>query len=133
LKKYKQLDLAGVQRPGNEIIDAALAWMEKQKENPFFSWIHFYDPHIPYEPPEPYLSQYKERGLTGLYDGEIAFMDEQIGRCISWLEQNELDKKTIIVIMGMKKGSGQKCLKCCFFSKTINEGTMTCFSLIFTA
>lgn len=100
LKKYKKLDLAGVQRPGNEIIDAALAWMEEQKENPFFSWIHFYDPHTPYDPPEPYLSQYKERGLTGMYDGEIAFMDEQIGRCISWLEQNELDKNTIIVVMG---------------------------------
>jgi len=100
LKKYKQLDLAGVQRPGNEIIDAALTWMEEQKENPFFSWIHFYDPHTPYEPPEPYLSQYKGRGLVGMYDGEIAFMDEQIGRCISWLKENELDKKSIIVIMG---------------------------------
>ncbi|MFP4081382.1 MAG: sulfatase-like hydrolase/transferase [Candidatus Aminicenantes bacterium] len=99
LKKYKKLDLAMVQRPGNEVVDAALAWLEKNKKDPFFAWIHLYDPHAPYQPPEPYLSQYNT-GLVGLYDGEIAFTDEQIGRCVSWLDQNELDKSTIVVIMG---------------------------------
>lgn len=99
LKKYKQLDLALVQRPGNEVIDAALAWLEEQKENPFFAWIHLYDPHTPYEPPEPYFSQYNT-GLSGLYDGEIAFTDEQIGRVNSWAAENNLDKKTIFLIIG---------------------------------
>lgn len=99
LRKYKQLDLAGVQRPGNEVIDAALAWLESHKESPFFAWVHLYDPHTPYEPPEPYYSQYNT-GLIGLYDGEIAFTDEQIGRCVSWLMQNELEKETIVAIIG---------------------------------
>lgn len=99
LKKYKQLDLALVQRPGNEVVDAALAWLENQKEGPFFAWIHLYDPHTPYEPPEPYFSQYNT-GLTGLYDGEIAFTDEQIGRVDSWIAENQLDDKTIILIIG---------------------------------
>lgn len=100
LQKYKQLDLGMVQRPGNLVMDAALAWLEGQKNNPFFAWIHLYDPHTPYEPPEPYYSEYSPRGLAGLYDGEIAFTDEQIGRCVAWLGKNGLDKKTILVIVG---------------------------------
>ena len=100
LKKYKYLDLGAVQRPGNEVMDAALAWLEGQKKSPFFAWIHFYDPHVPYEPPEPYTSEYKDRGMIGLYDGEIAFMDEQIGRCVSWLEKNGLDKNTVLILVG---------------------------------
>ena len=100
LKKYKHLDLGAVQRPGNEVMDAALDWLDEQKNSPFFAWIHLYDPHTPYEPPEPYLSEYRPRGLVGLYDGEIAFMDEQIGRCLSWLEANGLDKSTVLVLVG---------------------------------
>jgi arylsulfatase A-like enzyme/Tfp pilus assembly protein PilF len=99
LKKYKQLDLGLVQRPGNEVVDAALSWLETQKENPFLAWIHLYDPHTPYEPPEPYFSEYST-SIAGLYDGEIAFTDEQVGRCVEWLVQNGLDKKTIIFILG---------------------------------
>lgn len=100
LKKYKHIDLGSVQKPGNEVMDVALDWLEEKKNSPFFAWIHLYDPHTPYEPPEPYLSEYRSRGLAGLYDGEIAFMDEQIGRCIRWLDNNELDKNTILILVG---------------------------------
>ena len=100
LKKYRHIDLASVQRPGNEVMEAALGWLEGRKDDPFFAWIHLYDPHTPYEPPEPYRSEYGGRGLAGLYDGEIAFMDEQVGRCVTWLEKNKLDKSTVIVLVG---------------------------------
>ena len=100
LKKYKHLDLGAIQRPGDQVMDAALAWLEEQKNSPFFAWIHLYDPHIPYKPPEPYFSEYGSRGPSGLYDGEIAFMDEQIGRCVSWLAENGLSEKTIIILIG---------------------------------
>lgn len=100
LKKYKHIDLGAVQRPGNEVMDAALDWLEKEKNSPFFAWIHLYDPHTPYEPPEPYLSEYRPRGLAGLYDGEIAFMDEQIGRCVNRLERNGLDRSTVLILVG---------------------------------
>ncbi|MDH4219094.1 MAG: sulfatase-like hydrolase/transferase [Candidatus Aminicenantes bacterium] len=100
LRKYKHIDLGAVQRPGNQVMNVALDWLDEQKGNPFFAWIHLYDPHAPYEPPEPYYSEYSHQGLSGLYDGEIAFMDEQIGRCVSWLEKNGLSKKTIIVLIG---------------------------------
>lgn len=100
LKKYKKLDLGLVQRPGNEVVDAALAWLENEKDKSFFAWLHLYDPHTPYAPPEPYRSEYGSSGIAGLYDGEIAFMDEQIGRCLEWLEKNGLRKRTIIAVIG---------------------------------
>ncbi|MCX6575208.1 MAG: tetratricopeptide repeat protein, partial [Candidatus Aminicenantes bacterium] len=59
-----------------------------------------YDPHVPYAPPEPYYSEYGRRGPAGLYDGEIAFMDEQIGRCTAWLTKNGLDKNTVMILIG---------------------------------
>lgn len=100
LKKYKKLDLGGVQRPGNEIVDAAVKWLDTQKEKPFFAWIHLYDPHTPYEPPEPYRSQYNNGKMSGLYDGEVAYTDEHVGRVLDWLKQNNLDENTIVVVMG---------------------------------
>lgn len=99
LKKYKTLDLGGVQRPGNQVMDAALAWLDERKAAPFFAWIHLYDPHSPYEPPEPFRSEYG-RDLAGLYDGEIAFMDSQIGRCMAWLKANGLEDRTVVVLVG---------------------------------
>jgi len=99
LKKYKHLDLGGVQRPGNEITDAALAWLEGRKDKPFFAWVHFYDPHSPYQPPEPFYSEYN-KSMAGLYNGEIAFMDSQIGRLESWLETNRLVKNTVFILIG---------------------------------
>ena len=100
LTKYKRLDLGSVQRPANEVMDAALEWLEGHKEGPFFAWIHLYDPHTPYEPPEPFLSRHRGRGLPGLYDGEIAFADQQVGRCLSWLRTGGIDGSTVVVVMG---------------------------------
>jgi len=100
LKKHKHIDLAGVQRPGNEVMDAALAWLGGHKPGPFFAWIHLYDAHSPYEPPEPFRSKYEGRGLAGLYDGEIAFADQQVGRLVSWLRSEALDQRTVLVVIG---------------------------------
>jgi arylsulfatase A-like enzyme/tetratricopeptide (TPR) repeat protein len=100
LNKYKHLDLGMVQRPANQVMDAALSWLEAREDKPFLAWIHLYDPHTPYEPPEPYFSQYRKGGPAGLYDGEIAFMDEQIGRLVAWLDQNGLDRSTVLLLVG---------------------------------
>jgi arylsulfatase A-like enzyme/tetratricopeptide (TPR) repeat protein len=100
LRKVKQLDLAAVQRPANQVMDAALRWLDGHKNGPFFAWIHLYDPHTPYAPPEPLLSEFGRRGPAGLYDGEIAFADQQVDRFLSWLQQAGLDQNTIIVVVG---------------------------------
>lgn len=100
LGKYKHLDLGTVQRPANEVVDAALAWLDRHEKDPFFAWVHLYDPHTPYEPPEPFRSRHGPRGLAGLYDGEIAFADQQLGRCLSWLQEHGLEDRTVVVVMG---------------------------------
>ena len=52
------------QRPGNEVVDRALPWLEKVKGQRFFAWLHFYDPHHPYTSPEPFKSRYEEPSRT---------------------------------------------------------------------
>lgn len=100
LEKHKHLDLGSVQRPADQVVDAALAWLEARQRGPFLAWIHLYDPHTPYEPPEPLFSEYAPRGLAALYDGEIAFTDQQVGRVVAWLQAKGLDEKTVIVVIG---------------------------------
>ncbi len=100
LHKFRHLDLAGVQRRGDEVMDRALDWLDGHKQGPFFAWVHLYDAHSPYEPPEPLLSDFRNRGLAGLYDGEIAFADQQVARCISWLQRSGLDQRTVVVVAG---------------------------------
>jgi len=92
LSRFETISLGTVQRPANEVMDEALTWLEKAKMGRFFSWIHLYDPHTPYEPPAPYDKKYRHP-----YLGEIAFADSQLGRLWDFLEANKLRDKTFIV------------------------------------
>jgi arylsulfatase A-like enzyme/predicted Zn-dependent protease len=96
LSKFKRISLGTVQRPANEVMDEALPWLEARKDKKFFSWIHLYDPHSPYEPPPPYDQSYAKRP----YLGEIAFADSQLGRLWRFLETNGLLARTFIVFAG---------------------------------
>src|SRR5437762_1313540 len=88
-------DIGLVDRRAGESVDRALAWLKKNQLRPFFFWLHLYDPHSPYDPPEPYHTQYRDH----LYDGEIAYADHELGRLISWLKSNRLYDRTIIVLL----------------------------------
>jgi len=99
LTKYKKVSLDAVQRRGDEVLAEAYKWLEKNSHTKFFSWIHLYDPHTPYEPPEPYLTQYKNYSY-GLYDGEIAYVDQLIGEFLSFMEEKRLLEKTLIIFTG---------------------------------
>lgn len=66
------------ERPANETTDRAIAWLQKQSTAPRFLWVHYYDPHYPYTPPPPFDARYAGRP----YAGEVAFMDEQLGRLL---------------------------------------------------
>jgi arylsulfatase A-like enzyme/tetratricopeptide (TPR) repeat protein len=96
----QRLDLAGVQRRADRVVDLGLEWMEREDERPFFAWLHLYDPHIPYDPPEPYASRFGGLGMRGLYDGEIAYTDFHVGRVLDWLEDRELAQNTVVVVLG---------------------------------
>lgn len=97
--KYKKISLDSVQRKGEEVIEAFFEWFEKNHQKKFFSWIHLYDPHTPYDPPEPYKSRYSNRPW-GLYDGEIAYVDNLIGKVLDKLREKNISEKTLIVIVG---------------------------------
>jgi len=93
LSKFEKISLSMVQRPANEVIDHALSWLEINKEKPFFCWVHVYDPHTPYDPPEFWAQKYPEHP----YLGEIAFTDHELGRLWNFLEANDLLPQTLLI------------------------------------
>lgn len=99
LTKYKTPSLDAVQRRGDEVLAEAYRWIEENHKNKFFTWIHLYDPHTPYDPPEPYKSQYRGKPF-GLYDGEIAYVDQLIGEFRSFMEDRDLLDRSIVVLTG---------------------------------
>jgi arylsulfatase A-like enzyme/Tfp pilus assembly protein PilF len=96
LGESRGMSIGAIQRPANEVADRALPWMQDTKDKPFFAWIHFYDPHTPYRPPEPYATRYKGRP----YNGEVAFVDSQVGRVIDQLKSMGIYDRTVVVVMG---------------------------------
>jgi len=86
------------ERPADRVCDSALAWLEdhaRGKGDGFFLWVHFWDPHEPYDPPPRFL---RESGSA--YLGEVAFVDEQVGRLLAELETLGLDDDTIVILIG---------------------------------
>ncbi len=73
----------------------ALAWLEGRRA-PWFLWVHFYDPHDPYEPPEPFLSRFTDAP----YDGEVAYVDETVGRLLAFLRDLDPAGGTVVVLTG---------------------------------
>ena len=99
--RLDEKNLEDMERPGNEVADVALEWLAKTwlaKNSPkkFFLWMHLYDPHFPYNPPEPYKHEYADRP----YDGEIAFADAQVGRLVHHLKEKGIYENTVIVLAG---------------------------------
>ena len=94
--RLEEKNLDEMERPGNLVADQALDWLGKNAGKKFFLWMHLYDPHYPYTPPEPYRREYATRP----YDGEIAFDDEQVGRLILFLKEKNLYQNTVIVLAG---------------------------------
>lgn len=91
---FANRDLGLVDRRAGESVDRALAWLKKNPKRPFFFWLHLYDPHSPYDPPEPYRTQYHGH----MYDGEIAYADHELGRLIAWLKQSKIYDSSLILL-----------------------------------
>lgn len=87
----KQKDI--VTRRAGKSIDLMLDWLSA-REKPFFSWLHLYDAHAPYDPPLPFRQAYA--GTP--YYGEIAYMDYEMGRLVRHLKERGIYHKTLIVV-----------------------------------
>ncbi|HXT50933.1 MAG TPA: sulfatase-like hydrolase/transferase [Thermoanaerobaculia bacterium] len=85
------------ERPGAEVVDRALAWLAAAGEKkPFFAWVHLYDAHAPYAPPEPFRSRHP----GDAYGGEVAAVDAQVARLLDALAQRGEVARTIVVVAG---------------------------------
>jgi arylsulfatase A-like enzyme len=106
--------------PAKKTTDRALAWLQSV-EPPFFLWVHYFDPHHPYRPPPEYQGLFKNgeplgfylkrigipshelrsiAHITNRYDGEIRYMDEQIGRIFQTLRERGLYDEALVIFTG---------------------------------
>jgi arylsulfatase A-like enzyme/Tfp pilus assembly protein PilF len=86
-------DFAISERPADEVLKPALAWLEEQQGEPWLAFLHLWDPHHPYLPPSPF----RESHLDDPYTGEIAYVDDALGRFLNELETRGALENTLIV------------------------------------
>ncbi len=87
---------SGSERRGDETTQFAVQWLKQHQNEKSFLFLHYYDPHFPYDPPEPYASQY----ANDPYPGEIAFTDHCIGRVKETLKELHMYDSTLLIIAG---------------------------------
>lgn len=76
------------------VLAEARAWLEQHGERRFFTWIHLYDPHFPYEPPAPF-----DRQCAGdPYRGEVEYTDAELGRFFAYLKGKGWYDRTLVVV-----------------------------------
>ena len=98
------VNVGQVQHDGRDTIEEAFAWLDEPRDQPFFLWVHLFEPHDPYTPPEPYRSQYPDRP----YDAEVAYTDSLIGLLREGLKsRGALDESVFILTSDHGEGLGQ--------------------------
>ncbi len=89
----------GVMRNAGVTVDRAISWLNTQSTQPaqpFFVWLHFYDAHQPYVPPP---AEFQRQYPGNVYDAEIAYMDQQVGRFLDAVRKKSPAQKTLIVLL----------------------------------
>jgi arylsulfatase A-like enzyme/tetratricopeptide (TPR) repeat protein len=82
------------ERPAGHVNDAILPWLRQEREEPFFVWMHYWDPHHPHIAPAPFGQLFAHAP----YDGEIAYTDASFGRVLSELQRTGEYDRTLIVV-----------------------------------
>lgn len=83
------------ERRADATAEAALRFLRDGEGQPQFAWAHFYDPHDPYEPPEPFRSRYEDPYLA-----EVAFMDQEVGRLIDAARELAGERGVLVALVG---------------------------------
>jgi arylsulfatase A-like enzyme/tetratricopeptide (TPR) repeat protein len=93
-----QLPLKGqnAERKAEETYARFSRWLDNIGQSRFFAWVHYYDPHLPYDPPSPF----KEEFGGHPYDGEIAYMDQYVGAVLDRLREKGVLERTLVVVAG---------------------------------
>ena len=90
-------DALHYERNGESVVDAALAWFRNRRSRPLFCWVHLFDPHAPYLA---HTDLFGNAFVERPYDGEIAYVDQQVGRLLEFLKARGLDSQTLVVVVG---------------------------------
>ncbi len=93
--RIHSVNLSSLERKAEHVTEAAIEWLIARK-SPWFLWIHCWDPHTPYDPPEPFKTQYKDH----LYEGEVAYVDMVLGKFFDHMKDRNLSDSTLIVFTG---------------------------------
>ncbi|NNL67658.1 MAG: sulfatase, partial [Myxococcales bacterium] len=80
-------------RPARDITRRGIEFVGEHRDEAFFLWLHYFDPHVPYDPPEPHRSRFGSP-----YLGEVARVDEQVGEFLAELERRGLAERTLVVL-----------------------------------
>ncbi len=100
--------------PADVITSNAIEALDSLKDSkqPFFLYLHYLDPHDPYDPPGEFATMYpgalpgafsyseKMAKFIGLYDGEIRFMDREVGRFFKYLKERKLWENLALIVLG---------------------------------
>jgi arylsulfatase A-like enzyme/Flp pilus assembly protein TadD len=92
-KNYQEFSY--VERPAGVVVQKAMEWLENQKR-PWFLWIHCFDPHQQYDPPEPFKTKHKDAP----YNGEVAYVDHELGKLFAYMKKNQWGDNTLIIFTG---------------------------------
>jgi arylsulfatase A-like enzyme/tetratricopeptide (TPR) repeat protein len=84
------------ERRGEKVLEEALGWIGSENEAPFFAFLHFFDPHRPYEAPPPFAPQVT--GLEAAYRGEVSYVDSLLQRLLAFLDARGLSESTVLVV-----------------------------------
>jgi arylsulfatase A-like enzyme/Tfp pilus assembly protein PilF len=83
------------ERDAATVTDAALAWLDgSPADRPVFLWVHYYDPHAPYQPPP----EFRGDDSRSNYLGEVGFVDREIGRLLEAVRKGR--QRIIVVAVG---------------------------------
>jgi len=85
----------GMERRAGKTVAAAIDWIG-DRTSPWFVWVHLFDPHAPYEPPQPFAGRFADRP----YAGEVAYMDNEVGRLIGSLVAKGSFDAAVVIIAG---------------------------------
>lgn len=86
----------GLERRGDETTDFAVSWLQEHKDEKFFLFIHYYDPHYKYDPPQSFAARF----AGDAYSGEIAFSDFCLGRVTTKLKELGIYDSTLLIVTG---------------------------------
>jgi arylsulfatase A-like enzyme/Flp pilus assembly protein TadD len=92
------------ERPASDVLAPALEWLSQPREEPWFAFIHLYDPHAPYEPPAPF----RETFASEPYRGEVAYVDEALGEFLEELRNHgKLENSLLVLTSDHGEGLGE--------------------------